>query len=247
MESVLAEVGLSEKEIKLYLFLLERKPLPAVSIAKGIEESRTNTYMLLDALSKLELVISDDNLAVRHFGIAPPQNLRNIVVEKQQSIKQADAGLRSIMPELSSKYRLSQHKPGVIYREGIDGLRDVLEDMVRAEQEILLIPSDVADEHTEAFEMLLKATVKRKASNIPTRAILHKRGRNWPVMKSWPKQGIATRFIGEDPYDGEVIIYGDNCIFITYVPELITTVITNKTIAKTMKQLFEQLWAVAED
>lgn len=247
MESTLSNIGLNDKEVKIYLFLLDQKPMTAVDIAKGIKESRTNTYMILESLEKRGLVITNDSLAVRHFGAAPPQKLRDIVLRQQQLVKEADAGLRSIMPELSSKFRLSQHKPGVIYREGLAGLRDVLEDMVRSEQEILLIPSDVADEHKEAFEMLFKATVKRKASDIPTRAILHKRGRNWPVLKLWPKQGVNTRFIGEDPYNGEVIIYGDNCIFITYVPELITTVITNRTIAKTMKQLFEQLWEVAED
>lgn len=246
MEQALFEVGLNEKETAIYLLLVENKPLTAAEISKLSGETRTNTYMLLETLEGLGLVSFDDNQPVRRFVCQPPTKLRDIVIERQQQLKQADAFLRSVLPDLSSKYRLSQHKPGAIYREGLSGLRDVLEDMVKSREEILLIPSNTAHTHKEAFVMLQKATAKRKASGIPTRALMHEEGRQWPIMKVWPKQGVNTRFLGDQPYDGEVVLYGETCVFIEYTPDIIiTTTLINKTIATTMKRLFEQLWLVA--
>lgn len=247
MEQALFEVGLNEKETALYLLLVENKPLTAAEISKLSGETRTNTYMLLETLEGIGLVNFDDNQPVRRFVCQPPTKLRDIIIERQQQLKQADASLRSILPDLSSKYRLAQHKPGVIYREGLDGLRDVLEDMVRSQDEILLIPSSLANEHAEAFEMLKKAAVKRKAHKIGTRAVMFEGARDWDILKFWPKQGIETRFLGQKPYDGEVLIYGETCVFVEYASDrIITTTLTNAVISTTMKQLFEQLWRTAK-
>ncbi len=247
MESALLDIGLNEKETALYLKLIENRPLTASEISKLAKETRTNTYMLLESLQVFGLVEFDDTQPVRRFVCQPPAKLHDMVIDRQQQLKQVDASLRSVLPELSSKYRLAQHKTGVIYREGLDGLRDVLEDMVRSQDEILLIPSSLANEHAEAFEMLKKAAVKRKAHKIGTRAVMFEGARDWDILKFWPKQGIETRFLGQEPYDGEVLIYGETCVFVEYAPDrIITTTLTNAVISTTMKQLFEQLWRTAK-
>jgi len=246
VDELLSQLGLNQKEAKLYQILLERKPETAAVISSESGESRTNTYMILESLQQKGLVAQDDSHTVRRYSVQSPQRLQELLLKRQEELKQANQALKTALPDLSSKYALAQHKPGVTHREGLQGLKDVLEDMVRSGEEILLIPSNIADEHKEAFILLQEATARRKESGIPTRALMHERGRLWPVMKVWPKQGVKTRFLGEDPYDGEVIMYGETCVFIEYSPDsIVTTTLINKTIATTMKQLFEQLWHVA--
>lgn len=248
MEQVLKDVGMSDKEARIYLVLLDNQWLSAAEIAKETNESRTNTYMLLDSLLSLGLVEEEGSRPIKRFVAAPPKVLRDILAAKQEEIKKASTTLNGYLPELTSKYRLSQHKPGVIYREGLDGLRDALEDQIRsADKEILLIPSSNADEHAEAFEMLKKATIKRKAHGIKTRALIHEGARDWEIIKFWPKHDVEVRYIGKSPYTGEVIIYGDTSLFLEYTTEtVITTALTNKNITATMKQLFEELWQKAK-
>jgi hypothetical protein len=55
-----------------------------------------------------------------------------------------------------------------------------------------------------------------------------------------------VRFIGKDIYPGELVVYEDKCAFTVYQPELIVTIITNESIAATMRQLFDELWDRAE-
>ncbi len=248
MEQALIDIGLTEKEAKIYIVLLENQSLTAAEISRAIKESRTNTYMLLESLKKQSLVIEDENKPVKRFIASSPKTLKEVLASRQEEIKKANSSLNNYLPELNSKYRLSQHKPGVVYREGLDGLRDVLEDQIRsADKEILLIPSSDADLHTEAFEMLKKATIKRQAHGIKTRALIHEGARDWEIIKFWPKHDVDVRYIGKSPYTGEVIIYGDTSLFLEYTAEtVITTALTNKNITATMKQLFEELWRKAK-
>lgn len=50
------------------------------------------------------------------------------------------------------------------------------------------------------------------------------------------------RFVDNTPYTGEVVIYENNVAFTVYQPSLVTTIITDTSIAQTMRLVFDQLW-----
>ena len=249
METLFTALGLNEKEAKLYEFLLEQPGLAGSVIAKRFGEPRSNTYLLLNALTEKNLVEINDDQPQRRFYAADPITLRRLLAKKQNELKQVDKSLLAELPALSSKYRLAHHKPGVVYRQGIDGLKESLEDMIRSGEEILLFPGDVGigNRSNETFDVLLKGVFKRKAAGISTRTLLYEAARNeYKQIHEWPKRGMEVRFFGKSPFDGEVVIYGDKCAFTVYEPELIVTTLTNKQIAQTMRSLFDAMWQVAE-
>ncbi|MDQ3159048.1 MAG: hypothetical protein M3P98_02860 [bacterium] len=246
MNDLLKQFGLNEKEANVYLILLENKAITVAQLAKLAKESRTNTYMILDKLLEMKLVVGDDS-KVKRFNAVDPNQLNAVLVERQQELKRISAELRSALPSLSSKYRLAHHKPGVIYTEGLEGFKESLEDVERTGKEVLIIPSDTSVKNAEAFSMLLKALQKRKVKGVKSRIILHEDGRQYKNIEKWPKErGVEVRFLGERAYEGEVVVYGDKCLFVTYAPELINTTITNKVIAETMRSLFENIWDMAK-
>lgn len=246
MNEVLEQLGLNEKEAKLYLVLIEQGPLSAADLAKHAHETRTNTYMILERLQEMGLV-SEDASKVKQFIAAEPQKLQRIVVDKQESLKAVNAQLRAVLPDLSSKYRLAHHKPGVIYREGIDGLRESFEDMTRTGKEILVFASDVTPQNPSAYSVIRKSLEKRKSRGVTSRVLLHEDGRKYDDIEEWPKsRNQNVRFIGESPYEGEVAIYGNKCTFTVYKPQIIVTTVTNDVIAETMRTVFENLWCKAK-
>ena len=246
MLPLLQRLGLNEKEARVYLLLIDNPHLTAAEIARLSEESRTNTYMILDRLVDIG-VVAVGGEAVKRFDAMEPTGLQRIIYDKQAELKAAHAELRSVLPALNSKFRLSHHKPGVVYREGLDGLKESFADMTRTGEEVLIFISDLSPENPEALGVILNSLDARKKANIQSRALLHEAGRQYTNISEYvPKRNMHTRFIGETPYEGEVAIYGDKCAFTVYVPTIIVTTITNAVLANTMRTVFENLWQQAK-
>lgn len=247
MEEALEQLGLNEKEAKFYLYLLESGSKTASQISEELQETRTNTYMVLKKLEK-EKLVEIRSSKVQKYSAADPERLKHFLAAKQQALRQKHTALTGILPELSSMYRLHTHKPGVVYLEGIKGFKAFLEDIYRAEQPVSLLASDseIVPESQEAWSLLEKETRKRGSKGISTRAIFHTEARGSLDKKEFEVKGFEVRFWGSLPLEGEVVVYGDKIAFTVYKPALIVTVITNEVLAETFLTIFDQLWAVAK-
>lgn len=246
MLPLLQRLGLNEKEARVYLLLIDNPHLTAAEIARLSEESRTNTYMILDRLVDIG-VVAVGGEAVKRFDAMEPTGLQRIIYDKQAELKAAHAELRSALPALNSKFRLSHHKPGVIYREGLEGLRESFDDMYRVGEEVLVFISDTSPDNSEALNVIVSSLEKRKQRGIQSRGLLHEEGRNYATINEYvPKRNMSVRFLGDLPYEGEVAIYGDKCAFTVYLPTIIVTTITNAVLANTMRTVFENLWQQAK-
>lgn len=247
MKEALLQLGLSEKEAKCYLFLLSEGVLAAAEIAKGIQESRTNTYMILERLAAEGLAEPSDATAVRKYRAADPLVLRKLVALQQQQLKQTQAAVAAAIPQLSSMFSLSQHRPGVLYLEGIDGLKALLEDNAKVRQGTIdLIASDEAYDNQEAWALLQKGAQKRKARGINTRGLFHAPEYKWQKIKEWGVRGYEVRKWGKEELPGEIVIYGNKVAFVTYRPAIIVTIMTNEIMAQTFRVIFNQLWETAK-
>ncbi len=243
MNDLFIRLGFSEKEAFCYHILLENGSLTASDVSKRISESRTNTYMILERLDKSGMVIIDDSLAVRRYGAADPSVLKQNLIVKQQELKRTQNLLVNYLPELNSLYNLERLKPGVVYLEGIKGLEVMLDDMARSNDEVLLIPGGPIK--GEAWETLKNGIIKRANKGIKTRAIFQEDARELIDHKLHQKQKYEVRFWGKAENPGEVVVYGNKCVFTAYEPEIINTILTNDVIAQTLRSIFEGLWAQA--
>jgi sugar-specific transcriptional regulator TrmB len=243
MEEVLEKAGLTPKEAHIYRLLLERGKATAAQLADISGEKRTNVYALLDSLVVQELVSIDDSQAVRQFMLNDPMNLQKLIQAQQTILGQATIGLQNVMPQLRSQYSLVNAKPGVVHMPGEQGLLRLLDDMVRSSSEVLLVASDMAD--VEKIGGFKDKLLQRKANGVHTRAIAHDHDRE-RRRDMYAERGMELRFLGELPYNGEVVIYENNVVFTVYEPSIITTVVTNEHIAQTMRTMFEGLWRQAE-
>ncbi|MGI9028300.1 MAG: TrmB family transcriptional regulator [Candidatus Saccharimonadales bacterium] len=245
MEQALLQLGLNAKEVRFYLFLLTEGHKTGSELAKDLKENRTNTYMVLNKLGGEGVVEFDDSSPVRRYQASDPENLKTLVVVRQQQLRQAHSSLTSVLPELNSLFNLNQHKPGVIYFEGLSGYQAFQEDIARSDPPIDVFASNVVPENKEAWKALQKAVQKRAARGTAARIIFHNDAKKWLDLKQFQANGYEVRFWGEQPLAGEIVIYGNKLGLTTYQPQLITTVITNDVIAATFRAIFDQLWQSA--
>lgn len=247
MEEALSRLGLNQKEINFYLYLIKSGAKTASIISKELGETRTNTYMILDRLVEQSIVEIDDSKGVRSHRAADPSSLKKLLAGKQQELKKAHLGLSAVFPELDSLYHLTRDKPGVVYLEGMDGYKSAQEEMARAGQPIDVIASNVVPRNPEAEKILLRATELRKKAGTPARIIFHEQAREWLDIKLFKKRGYEVRLWGKEPLEGEIVIYGSKIVLTVYQPSLILTVITNDTLAQTLRSIFNSMWENAKE
>lgn len=246
MLEILEQLGLSRVEANAYLYIVDIGTVLPRDVAVHIGQTRTNTYAILARLAEQGLLIEDESAKVRRYSAADPSMVKQLVTNKQRQLHVLSKSVDAITPELISRYRLGLQKPGVLYLEGLDGLRASLEDMARSKTEILLWGSSTVPENPQAYEMLQRAGVKRKARAIPTRMLLEQNARNWPHIHDFAKRGFTVRTSPNEPIEAEVAIYGDTVCMTSYAPNLIVTVLTNETIARTYRIIFEEAWRHAQ-
>lgn len=246
MEQFLLSFGLSVKEARFYLFLVEEGSMTAAEIAVRLKESRTNTYMVLEKLTTEELVETDDTMPVRRYRAADPAVFRERINRQMRQIKQTNAAINSVLPELTSLFNMTQHKPGVSYLEGLNGFKALLEDNARLKEGTIdLLASNVIQTNSAAWDLLQRGIAKRAAKGIRTRGLFYSTDQNWDEIKKFEKRGYEVRRWGKEPLLGEIVIYGSKIAITVYQPSLIVTVITNDVMAQTFRVIFEQLWQSA--
>jgi sugar-specific transcriptional regulator TrmB len=100
----LQNFGLSEKEGKIYLALLELEMATVFEVAK-VRINRSSAYVVLEALKKKGLVGISDDKKVRKYIAASPETLLHsakTAAQKQEALKD---GIESIIPELKALYK----------------------------------------------------------------------------------------------------------------------------------------------
>ncbi len=245
MEEALRGIGLSVKEVKVYLTLLESGGQTVLSLAEAIGEKRPNTYALLDSLEEKGLVVGSSD-GVKIFNVVNPAALQNLSQAQREHTKQAAVALQAVLPQIKSQYSLITDRPGVVHMAGVNGFLRLLDDMSRSKTEILLVASNDVPSVDSDLQAFRKRLLDRKAAGIQTRAIFHNADNAEQRRQEFTDRGMEVRFLGAKEFKGEFAIYEDNVVFTVYDPSLVVTVITNGYIAETMRTLFEQLWEKAE-
>ncbi|HEY4503314.1 MAG TPA: helix-turn-helix domain-containing protein [Candidatus Paceibacterota bacterium] len=130
LAKTLGQMGLSEKETKIYLALLSMGPTAIRKIAEKVSINRGTTYELLKRLQSHGLVSYFHKGKRQHFVAENPSVLSNILTRKKKEIGEAENDLQKIISELSSLSKVSNNQPVIKFYENYSGIRTILEDVL---------------------------------------------------------------------------------------------------------------------
>lgn len=124
INNLLKKLGLTEPEISVYFYLLERGLALSVSdIAKGILSFRPIVYKALPLLSEKNLVSSVVKGKRKQYIAEPPEKIRNMLADLSVDIEET-------IPDLEDIYRQPKNKPTVRFLEGRKGIAYVFADIL---------------------------------------------------------------------------------------------------------------------
>lgn len=242
MVESLRQLGLTAKEIAIYLAVLELGETLVLPLAKQAGVKRPALYEVLPKLQNLGL-ISFGSKGKRRTII--PQDPSRLLYIQEQRLED----IRAILPQLMGRFNSLESKPKVLAYEGIDGIKQVYEDTL-VENFPILSFLQVQAIHREIQDFLLKSYVPRRVKRgIRVKNIVS--GSPAKADDILPDEGTfrENRYVDEKlfPANIEVLIYSNKVAFITYKTggQPMGIIVENGDIAETMRSFHKIAWEFA--
>ncbi len=239
IEESLHSLGLDSRESATYLAALELGETLILPLARHARLKRASLYEILPKLHSLGLIGYGQKGKRRTIVAQDPSKLIYIQEQKLQDIK-------SVLPQLVSRFNAQEAKPKVFSYEGIEGIKQVYEDTLVEEFPILsFLQAEEINPEIKAY--LLKSYVPRRVKRgIRVKNIVS--GKPEKVGDTLPDTGTyrENRYVDHSlfPANIEVMIYSNKVAFITYKTgsQPMGVIIENKDVAETMRSLHKMAW-----
>ncbi len=137
----LIEFGLSDKEAKTYLALLELEISGVQEIAKNAGINRSSAYVTLESLKKKGLVSISDDKSVRQYVATPPDALLRTAEDMAMRQENIVKKIEQIIPDMKALYKGTKDKPLVKVFEGKQGLINAFDDVLTSKEKMMRVYS----------------------------------------------------------------------------------------------------------
>lgn len=236
---VLKNIGLTDKEAKVYLACLKKGTAVVSDIAQGANINRVTAYDILEKLKARGLVSYFSKRKVKYFSALNPE----IVVEQ---FEKKTNDLRSVLPQFKRISGETSH-PRIRYFEGLEGIKAIYTDTLTSKSEILNYSN--SKEIRKIWPTYDKDYVdKRSQKKIHLRGICPK-DKEGEVVKSEDKKYFREMCLvptDQFPFTNEINIYEDKVAIISFKNELIGMIIESIEISNSQRAIFNMCWEYAK-
>lgn len=241
VEETLNEIGLATEEIIVYLALLRTGSSLASKAAEETRINRSHVYQLLEKLITkgfVSYVIRENR---KYFSAVNPEKIVEIIREREHKLK-------NILPALLGLASVERDKPIVEIFEGKEGIKTILNDILKVKrewlafgssgkgQEILSFYAEHWENEREKLKINLRGILDNSESGI-------KRGKELARRKHTQIRHIHEQYSSPS----STWIYGERMAFVIWSKEHSFAIrIISREIADNFRKHFEVLWKNAK-
>ena len=241
----LREFDLADDESLVYLELLNKGCLSALTISRELHIGRTKVYRILDKLIAKEMVVQKYDEAGFKFLASSPTQLELLLAKKAATLAQMRASLPGMVEQME---RLVPTTKGseVFYYKGKRGLFQVNFNLLKARGEVLSYEIATADVYLppREAETLRQGLVDKKImvktitnmTKIPNFTQVKELVLNWWEIRSIEPSKLRIT--------ADVFVYNDVYAICNYLGknDVFCLEIHNKNLASLQRDIFFQLW-----
>lgn len=245
LQNFLHSIGLSDKESKVYLTLLQIGNQAVSIIANKSGLTRTTVYAVLESLEKKELVMSYEKNKILYYSAKSPHIIQQQLEEQSGKIRSQLDEFQNLLPQFLAMNLRGEGLPRVQYFEGLEGIKKIYEDTLNAEKEKLAYSSIPDIQNNELLKFINEYLKKRSNRKIKVRAIMP----NTPNSRQFIENDLQvlreTRLVPQEkfPFRSEVNIYNNKMAIMSLQSDILHGVlIESEAIASTEKSVFELAW-----
>jgi len=251
--SHIEEIGLSNKEAKVYVACLKTGPSPVQRIADQSGIKRVTTYVILESLVGLGLVSQSIKGKKTYFIAEEPSNLSRLLEKRELELKDQKANFQQVLPELLSLKSIPKESPNIKFYDSADGIKTIMNEFLvkgsRGDVEEVCGISNL-DQLYVFFPEFRMATSnpQRKKAGIKSRFLYT--SKEGPILgESDNTSNRTSRFLPFDkfPMSGDFTIVGNAVMILSLNgANPIGITIESPELAQGFRGIFEAAWFAAE-
>jgi sugar-specific transcriptional regulator TrmB len=250
IKRALINIGLTDKEVTVFMVLLQNGPMFATNIAKNAKLNRTTIYGLLKELSEKGLVssVNKKESATRYQSIAP-EMLPGYIERKRDELLSSKKDLESVVPQLLLMRSRGKILPKVQFFEGSSGVEQAYEDMLEHNKEKMIyaltgLEGAVTTLTPKFQDYFISKRVQMgiKAEYIIPDTELARAATLQDVQKMRTPKFIPPQY----NFNTEICMYDNKVSILSYSQENpVALIIEDETISHAMKQIFAYIDSTA--
>ena len=251
IEEQLKEFGLSDKETKIYITLLQLGTAPVQEIALTAKLNRSTTYVVLDSLRKHELITISEKSSGRVYTAISPELLIQKTGNLVKKYSKIESDLESIIPDLNALSKKLKRRPRVLFFEGLEGIKSILDGVLSQKKDSIIrtfskLPVTAKKNQPDYYDYLQNKRVNQK---IKLLAIYSCSDSEKQQFNDTKKKSPLNEFIflpsNKYNFNSNISVYDNKVILISPQDEY-GVIIENEDIAQTVKELFDLAWQEAK-
>lgn len=247
LKKYLEKLGLNDKEIKVYLFIMLREPQLISTIAKSCNLTRTHAYDIIKKLETLGLCHSLGSGYGKKIQASSVSQLLELLEQKEKELSAMKNELKTLAPILKSALSFKpQSRTNVAYFSGSENLKKLINYSLRAEDGIIRTAGSEIDFIKKiGADFFINYHERRKNKKLDLKALRpgDKRGINKVFTEdSEYLREVRLRPEGTIRLKSNLIIWDSSTAIISLGDELFGTLIENENLALMMKSWFDFIW-----
>ena len=234
------QIDLTPSQAEILEYLYQNREAKASEIARQIKRSRAIVYKEIEEMVKLGIAEKKQGPgSVSLFTAGHPSLLKKLLDNRESQLKKDRELLNNYLPDIISSYNLINNRPGIKMYEGVEGLKQIYDEIINEGKDFFLIRSAYEPVYKEKILPIVDEFIKKRVKkNIAVTAITPTDVLANPAQDaSW----LMKRFmVNKNMYDApvEIDIFGSKVAILSFGDELIGTIIESKQIAQSLVQLF---------
>lgn len=242
----LQDLGLSEKEARVYLAALEVGRATADQLAKHAKIVRPTTYLQIRSLMEKGLMSTYEEGKKTYFAPESPELLKRFLAHQKDSLVAKEHDLAGLLPELLRQFEGAGERPVVRFFPGKEGVLVARDEVLTTkEKNIYIIFSPEKLSRLYGQKYLDEYSRRREALGIHSKGIYtYKETFDPTILNEWTERRAFP--VGALPLTVDIFVFDDKVVVLSLEGSLFGLVIRSEQIATSMKALFAYLWTQAK-
>ncbi|HSX15144.1 MAG TPA: helix-turn-helix domain-containing protein [Candidatus Saccharimonadales bacterium] len=248
--SSIEDLGLSQKEARVYLANLMLGPATVQKIADQSGIKRVTTYVILESLNNLGLVSQSSRGKKTFFVAEEPKSLQRLLQKKEEAIKEQKSHFQAILPDLDRLINMPVESPNVRFYDTAEGIKTIMASFLESNREVGTLYGISNLDQIYAFFPEFRPTLAnphRQAAGIHSKFIYT--SQEGPILKATDKESNReSRYVPSNAYplNGDITIVGDHIVMLSLSGNKpIGITIQSQELAKALKAIFDLAWLSA--
>ncbi len=249
IEQKLANFGLNEETVRLYIGLLETGPQGIVAITRKLGIGRNVAYRLIEELQEKQLVSVAEKSFGKEYSALGPTALEGLIARREAQTAGMRASLDGVVAGLHALVGTDK-KTKIVHYEGIEGLKQVNWNLTKAKKEFRVFElSHVSDYLDKAFSEKVRhiwGEKKITSYDITNRKSLDRPTDELDYWRNYSKYRYVEKSVLDIKF--EMFVYNNVVTLVDYKTDKPQAVeIYNQYLADLQKQLFDAIWGQGKD